>query len=98
MCNFGPYVGRRNFGKNAEIVRKAAKMKKLSKNREKLGSVKVSYSFIATQLHHVFDELPTSLCRSENIIECARKNIFGRKKYIIAKRSESTKKHSQKEI
>ena len=50
MCNFGPYDGRQNFGKNAEIVRKAAKMKKLSKNREKLGSVKGSHSFIATQL------------------------------------------------
>ena len=51
MCNFGPYVGRQNFGKNAEIMKKAAKMKKLSKNREKLGSVKGSHSFIATQLY-----------------------------------------------
>ena len=50
MCDFGPYVGRQHFGKNAEIVRKTAKMKKLSKNREKLGSVKGSHSFIATQL------------------------------------------------
>ena len=50
MCNFGPYVGRQNFGKNTGIVRKTAKMKKLSKNREKLGSVKGSHSFIATQL------------------------------------------------
>ena len=54
MCNFGPYVGRQNFGKNAGIVRKAAKMKKLSKNREKLGSVKGSHSFIATQLLYRF--------------------------------------------
>ena len=50
MWNSGPYVGRQNFGKNTEIVRKTAKMKKLSKNREKLGSVKGSHSFIATQL------------------------------------------------